>query len=352
MNPRILAALVWKDITLFFKNRFFAFITILGLVFYIGIYFAMPKEVDETLELAWFGPQLPGFSDAELEEDGLVLRYYPTEEALKEAVLSGDEPVGVAIPQNFMEQLSRGDKPPVQIYFKTDVPDEYRAAYTLFLEEVGFELTGNVLNIESEEVILGPDMAGEQVPPRQRMLPLLTVFILMIETWGLAALISAEIESGTLRALLTTPLTIPGLFASKGFTGVFMAFMQVFVLLLITGGLRSEPLLMLTVLLLGAFLVTGISFLIASVAGDMMSVMAWGMLALIVLAIPAFNLLLPGLTTEWIKILPSYYLVDIVYRVLNFGAGRSQASNGLLTLLAFGVVFFVLGAYALRRKLG
>ncbi len=351
MNPRMLAALVWKDIILFFKNRFFAFISIIGLVAYIAIYFTMPNTVDETLELAWFGPQLPGMVVSELQEDGLELRNYPSEEALQEAVLSGEDPVGVAMPQDFLEQLSRGDKPPVRIYFKTDVPDEYRAAYTLFLEELGFELTGNTLNIESEEVVLGPDMAGHQVPPRQRMLPLITVFILMIETWGLAALISAEIEAGTLRALLTTPLTIPGLFASKGFTGVFMAFTQVVVLLLITGGLRTEPLLVLTALLLGAFLVTGISFLIASVAGDMMSVMAWGMLALIVLAIPAFNLLLPGLTTDWIKILPSYYLVDIVYRVLNFGAGWSQASSGLLTLLAFGLVFFVLGAYALRRKL-
>jgi ABC-2 type transport system permease protein len=217
---------------------------------------------------------------------------------------------------------------------------------------VGFELKRNTLKIESEEVILGPDMAGQQVPPRQRMLLLITVFILMIETWGLAALISAEIESGTLCALLPTPLPIPGLFTSKGFTGVFMAFTQVVVLLLVTGGLRREPLLVLTALLLGAFLVTVISFLIASVAGDMMTVIAWGMLAMIVLAIPAFNLLLPGLTTNWIKILPSYYLVDIIYRVLNFGASWGQSGSGLLTLLAVGLGFFGLGAYALRRKLG
>lgn len=351
MSLRILAALVWKDVTLFFQNRFFAYISILGMVFYVAIYFAMPKTVDETLELGWFGPSLPGHTLEDLKEEGLILRDYPSEEALRAAVLSGDDPVGVALPADFFEKLSAGTKPSVQIFFKTDVPDEYRAAYNLFLEELGFELTGNTLNIDAQEVILGPDMAGEQISPRQRMLPLLAVFILMIETWGLAALISAEAESGTLRALLTTPLTIPGLFASKGFTGVLMAFVQVVVLLLVTGGLRTEPILVLTVLLLGAFLVTGISFLIASVAGDMMSVMAWGMLALIVLALPAFNLLLPGLTTNWIKIIPSYHLVDIIYRVLNFGAGWSQARTGLLILLAFGVVFFVLGAFSLRRKL-
>jgi hypothetical protein len=50
----------------------------------------------------------------------------------------------------------------------------------------------------------------------------------------------------------------------------------------------------LTLLLLGSALVTAISFLIAAASRDLMSVMATGMLALILLAIPAFNIVLPG----------------------------------------------------------
>jgi ABC-2 type transport system permease protein len=351
MNLRMVAALVQKDIALYFKNRFFALVTVLGLVVYVAVFFALPRTVDETLQMGWFGPSLPELLNEDLEGSGLALRDYPSEEALREAVQAGDEPVGVALPENFTQQLASGGKPQVRIYYQSEVPEEYRQAYTLLLQELGYFLAGQPLNVESEEIVLGPDMAGRQVPPRQRMLPVLAVFILMIESWGLASLISTEVETGTLRALLVTPLKVEGLFLSKGITGVLMSFSQVLLLLGITGGLAKEPLLVLIGLLLGALLVTGLSFLIASVSRDMMSVLAWGMLAMIVLAIPAFNVLLPGLASNWIKVIPSYYIVDTIYRVINFNAGWSQVNANLMVLLAQTVAFFGLGVLSLGRKL-
>lgn len=351
MNLRMIAALVQKDITLYFKNRFFALVTVLGLVAYIAIFFLLPRSVDETLELGLYAPKLPEAVMNALQEEGLVLRPYGSEAALQEAVLAGDELVGVALPQDFIQKLSSGEKPRAEVYIQSDLPDEYRGAYTLLMEELGYQLAGQSLNIEAEEVMLGPDMAGQQVPPRRRMLPVLAIFILTVEVFGLASLISAEVETGTLRALLITPLRVEGLFLSKGATGVLMAFVQLLLLMGITGGLQREPLLMLTGLLLGALLVTGLSFLIASVARDMMSVIAWSMLGMIILAIPSFNILLPGLTTGWIKIIPSYYLVDTVYRVINFEAGWSQVGGSLITLLALAAASFGLGVMTLRRKL-
>jgi ABC-2 type transport system permease protein len=141
------------------------------------------------------------------------------------------------------------------------------------------------------------------------------------------------------------------LFLAKGITGVTLAFVQVMFLLVITGGLRNEPLLQITALALGSLMVTGISFLIASVGRDMMSVMGWGMLAMIVLAIPSFNILLPGLASNWIKIIPSYYLVDLLHQVMNFGAGWGLMTNHLLALLAFGLAFVGLGVMAMQRRL-
>jgi ABC-2 type transport system permease protein len=351
MSLKMVAALVRKDVYLFFKNRFFALISGLGLVAYAGIYFALPAAVDESLALGWHGPALPPSTAAELQEGGLRLIAYDTAEALKAAVLADEQPVGVALPPEFWQQLAAGDRPRAVIYFQSNLPDEYRAAYQLLLAELGYQLAGQPLLIEADEAVIGPDMAGQQVPPRERALPMLAVFVLMFETWGLAALIAAEAEAGTLRALLATPLTVAGLYVSKGATGVLMAFGQVLVLLLITGGLRHQPLLLLAALLLGAFLVTGVSFLIASVARDMMSVMAWGMLALIALAIPGFNILLPGLASGWIRVIPSYYLVDAIYRVMNFGAGWEDINGSLLMLAAVSLAFFGFGLLALGRKL-
>jgi ABC-2 type transport system permease protein len=206
------------------------------------------------------------------------------------------------------------------------------------------------VDIETTEIILGPDMAGEQIPPRQKMLPLLTVFILGMEILGLASLISEEVEAGTLKALLVTPVRVDGLFLAKGTFGITFAFIQTALLMGVTGGLNQKPMLILTVLLLGSALVTGISFLIASFGRDMLSVMGWGMLAIILLAIPTFSILIPGMANNWIKIIPSYYLADTTYRTLNFGAGWADVGLNLAVLLASALGFMGLGVVVLRRK--
>lgn len=347
----ILSTLITKDLRLFLSNRFFAFITILGLAAYIAIFYAMPATVDETLELALFAPDLPSNFLEEVEGEGLDIRLIDSEEALRQAVLEGSYPVGLALPENLARRVSRGELPKMRVYLTPDVPAEYRDIYTLMGREFAFILTGNPLYLDATEEVLGVDMAGQQIPMRSRLLPMLAVIVLMLETLGLASLIGMEVETDTIRALLITPASVSDLFLSKGIFGVGLAFSQVALLMWATGGLSNEPLLMLVTLLFGAVLVTGIGFLIASVAADMMSILAWGMLAILTLAIPAIVLLLPGVSSDWLRIIPSYYLVDAVHRVVNFGAGWTDIWPNLVVLGLFGVVIGALGVFALKRRM-
>ena len=52
MNLQVVRTLVVKDITLFFRNRFFALVSGLGVVAYAAIFFLMPSTVDEELAIA------------------------------------------------------------------------------------------------------------------------------------------------------------------------------------------------------------------------------------------------------------------------------------------------------------
>jgi ABC-2 type transport system permease protein len=194
-------------------------------------------------------------------------------------------------------------------------------------------------------------MAGTPISPRERVLPLLAVFVLMVECLGLASLIAAEIETGTIRALLVTPLTMVGLFVGKGLFGTLFAFIQVVLLMLITGGLVRQPVLILTALLFGAALVTGVAFLIASAGRDLLSVMGWGMLAMLLLSLPTLAILVPGLASNWIRLIPSHYLADTIYRTLSFGLSWGDAAGNLLLLLAYAAAFMGLGIIVLKRKL-
>jgi ABC-2 type transport system permease protein len=258
--------------------------------------------------------------------------------------------VGVVLPPDMTEQISAGQRPTVQLYFTGDLPPEFQDVYVMFVRELAFLIGGEPLNIETQEEVLGPDLAGQQIPPRDRMLPLLAVFVLMMETLGMASLISSEVESGTLRALLVTPLTVPGLFLGKLITGTGLAFAQAALLMAITGGPMRQPLLILLTLLIGSVMVTGLAFLIASVARDFMSVVGWGILAIVLLAIPGLSVLLPGLVSGWIRLLPSHYLVDTVHRVVNFGAGWAEVGSSLALLAASAAVFVGLGMVTLRRR--
>ena len=350
MNWEMIRTLVKKDFTLYFRNQFFAFVTILALVFYAVIYFVMPDSVDETLEFAMFAPNIPAVFSEELEAEGIVIFELKSAAALQMAVAAGDYNVGAVLPGDLTERLVAGESAEIQLYFASDFPEEFKELYRAFFLELGFMVAGRPLNIDVTEEVLGPDLAGQQIAQRDRMLPLFAIFILMVEMLGLASLISSEIESRTLQALLITPLRVEGLFVGKGLFGVGLAFVQAFLLMAVTGGLNHQPILIVLVLLLGSLLATGVGFLIASVAKDMMSVMAWGVLGIVLLAIPSFTVMIPGIVTTWIKVIPSYYLVDTVHRVVNFGAGWGEVGLNLLILLVYSAAFFGLGIVALQRR--
>jgi ABC-2 type transport system permease protein len=237
------------------------------------------------------------------------------------------------------------------LYFTADAPEEIREAVAVLVIELAYLQAGQALAIEVSEEILGPDMIGMPIPPRDRLRPLLAVFIIMTETLGLATLISEEVERRTIQALLVTPMTVRELFVAKGITGVGLTFIQAGLFMAIVGGMNSQPLIILVALLLGAVLVTGVSFLMAALSKDFMSVLAWGVLAFVILMIPSFSVMFPGAVTGWVKVIPSYYLVDTIHRAANFGSSWGALWPNLLILLGFCLAITWIGIVVLGRKL-
>jgi len=349
MNWRIIRALVSKDYSLFFRNRFYSIVTVLGIVFYIAVYFWMPKSVDESLSIGFYTP-VPFPTIEQADEEGLEIHFADSQEELKDAVIEGDYIAGIAFPADMKETLMAGGKPKVTAYFTSDVPLEYKDAIELLIKELIYERTGQELDIAVKEEILGPDMLGMQIPPRDRIRPMLAVLLLIFETFGLASLVTEEVERRTIQALLVTPVSITGFFISKGITGVSLAFIQAVLFMGVTGGMNNQPLIIITTLFLGAVMVTGIGFIIAALSKDFMSVLAWGMVTLIPMFIPSFGVMFPGAVTGWIKYIPSYYLIDTVHRVANFGAGWSDIWTNLLVVVILDLVFIWIGIMLLRRK--
>lgn len=188
---------------------------------------------------------------------------------------------------------------------------------------------------------------------RNRVLSILPLAFIaaIMEIISLATLIVEEYDRETLSVLLVTSLKMEALLTAKAITGTGFAFLQAVLLLAVTGILAANPLLLLPGLLLGSILVAGLGFLVAAFSRDMMAVIAWSMLVMIILFLPAFNVLFPGLISGWVKIIPSYYLTDLMHRAAHFEAGWVRMWKNLAMLVVFDLGLLALGYFALRRKI-
>lgn len=351
MNMNVVPALIKKDITLLFRNRVLSILPAATLVILIVVYYIMPRTVSEVMAIGVQGWQLPAKLVTELKSEGVEITYFDSEDALYGAIEKGPLAVGIIFPDRMSERLSAGEKPEITALFGATVLPEVKKAELEIIKQMILTVQGKPDSIRvEEEHVFGPDMAGRQITFRDRLVPLFAVFIIFMEIIGLGTLITEEYDRNTISSLLVTSLKIRTLLTAKSITGVGMTFVQAAILLAATGALFNRPLLLLTSLLLGSVLVVGIAFLIAAVSRDMMAVIAWSMLVMILLFLPALNIILPGIISGWMKIIPSYHLTDVMHKVVHFDAGWRDVWGRLSSLLLIDMALLGFGALAIRRK--
>jgi ABC-2 type transport system permease protein len=223
MNGRAVRALLKKDVALFLSNRFYFLITVIGLVFFVGVYFLLPHTVDEKLKLAMYAQVMPPAFSHLTGAPGADIRVFESLDELKQAVQSGDYQAGIALPPDIMTTWADGGRPQVTVYYAAASPPEVSQAVVVLVKELAYNQTGQALNFQTTEEVLGPNLLGAQIALRDRMRPLLAVFILLMEILSLASLISVEIDQGTAQALLVTSLRPRDLFLAKGTLGIGLA---------------------------------------------------------------------------------------------------------------------------------
>lgn len=352
----MIASLIRKDIKLFFRNEFFAVVTILGLAAIISVFFLMPAKPNDRLAVAVHISKDVDLQTRKFLAGALEAEMLPSETELVNAVTNGDYQAGLILTGDLIDQMIRGVEVSIPVYAAPGTTPELRQALTDIFS-VGFNnlQVGSGLmkvNIENNVTVLGPDFLGigEPLALRERMFPLLILMILSIELMGLANLISEEIERGTVNALLVTPLKTNQFFFSKALMGIGLAFTEVLVIIIVTGKILVSPDILLISLLAGSLMVTGIAFFIASLARNMMSVLSWSTLFLLILSLPGVSIIFPTLAADWIKTIPSFFLVDILNRTLNYGARWAEIGANLVVLSAFGIVALFCGSWLLKRR--
>jgi ABC-2 type transport system permease protein len=355
VSPAVVATIVGKDLKEFRADRFFLLITGLSIVFYPLLFWLLPGTVDETLSVGvvqrGLDPVLAVVTD---EADGLAVVEFADQAALEEALVAGEDDLvaGLVFPDDFAAAAAAGEPTQVRVLVTADVPPEVETALSALGGELAMLALGEAppSDLLSEPVVLGDDRVGDQVSLREQLRPLLAFFVLMTETFALATLVAAEVQTRTVTAVLVTPATRADFLAAKGAVGTGVAFTEAAVIMALIGGFASGAPILLVALLLGAALVTGIGMVAGSFGRDFMTVLFTSILIMIPLMVPAFAALFPGTVNTWVQVLPTYGFVQTVVEVTTAGAGWVAVAPDLLLLAGWTLAAFAGGWVVLGRR--
>ena len=357
----IVWAIILKDLREFSRDKFFMYMTVIGLAAYVVFFWVLPNTVNETIRVAvrQTGMDTVFALGEQATEEGIEFVRFDTSEEFATALGLRDErpperfDIGLEFPEGFLEDVITGEKTTVRVYVDGAVPPEIRGAMESFVREIAYSLTGNPLPVtqpDQDTILLGDDRAGDQVSFREKMRPLFAFIVLIVETLALGSLVATEIQSRTVTAIVVTRARISDFLMAKTILGGVFAFTQAALLMLLIRSFDNNPLILVVALALGAVLATGVGLVTGASGKDFMGLTFYSMLFLIPLMIPAFAALYPGTASGWIKVLPSYGLVQTIVGVATYGDGWREVLPYLGMLLAWCAALFAAGFFILKRK--
>lgn len=405
-RPAIITALLRKELKVYSRDKLYLFLTVLTLIAVVALFQFLPDSVDEDITLAVSPPvsqmiddakdtlramgatdeQLAEIDAADLaqQEEGLQLLEFEDEEemtkvidgsleawrtdtgelVLRDKEAGEDRPedaervditTGIAFPEGFITDVAAGkDGVSVTVYSDADVPDEIQRAMRSFVREAAYQIAGRELPVgvpDEQSMVLGEDRAGSQVTLREKFRPMIIFLVLLMETFSLASLVSVEVLQRTVTAIMVTPARLSDFLAAKTIFGTLMALGQGLIIALIIGGLTpGNWSLVLAVLIMGSIMFTAGALWVGAAGKDFLGQLFYAMAFTVPMIIPSFSVLFPGTTASWVKVIPTYPIIDVLVGAMNYGETWSDSWRSLIYAAAWLVVLFAAGLIALKRK--
>jgi ABC-2 type transport system permease protein len=373
----IVSSIVKKDLVEWSRDLFWVLISALVLVAFGILFWVMPDTVDETIYVgiypARLGEVFAQATAAEEDASGVLVVGFDTERELtstiergKKIEVDGEEQkiqIGIVFPEDFLTGSVSGEASTVRVYVHSTVPEEVTNAMSALVRELAYgvrtlavggdpDATFPVVFPDEETMILGPDRAGDQIPFKAKMRPMIAFMMLLMESLALAALIAVEIQTKTVTALIVTPAKTADVLWAKSITGTLLALSQVLLILAIMDSFAgSNVIALLLATLLGAFMATAVGMLTGAAGKDFMGTLFYGTLFLIPLYIPGFAVLFPGSASWIVKVIPSWGVIQTMVSATTYDLNWRDLATPLICATAWCVTLFAAGWLQLERKL-
>lgn len=372
----IITTILKKDLLEWSREAFWVIISASVLVLFGIMFWLLPDNVDEKIYVGVYPTELAEVfaQAAEQEEaDGVQVAWFDSEEDLVSTVERGTDveidgqsrkvQIGLAFPDRFLLSAVTGEVSTVRVYVDASVPQEVANAMSALIREMAYgarilamggdpEAAFPARFPDEETMVLGQDRAGDQIPFREKMRPMIAFMLLIMESLALAALIAVEIQTRTVTALLVTPARPGDVLWAKGIAGTLLAFSQVLVILAVTNTFaESNVAALLLATLIGAVMAASVGMLTGAAGRDFMGTLLYGMLFLIPIFIPAFAVLFPGSASWIVKLLPSWGVMQAMVRATMYEMKWADVVAPLALASFWCIVLFTAGWYQLQRRL-
>ena len=254
---------------------------------------------------------------------------------LRETVRNHDADMGMVLERDFDMVLAEGGRPVIDITVSEESDPLNRAIILLvFMDVVRGLLDGQPPVVP----VIAGSRSGGDVPLRDALVPGVVVMVLMISGIFIPAyLLVREKETGTLNALMVSPVMISEVLASKALLGYLMTLVLSAATLALngTGPYRFPPLL-LTVAV--GTLVCNMIGLVYGILSRTVRTLYTMMKSLnVLLAAPIAFYFVSGLPAWPARLFPTYWFIDPLYSISLQDAGFSDVAGKLAVALAVAV---------------
>ena len=242
--------------------------------------------------------------------------------------------------------------------------ENYKMSYEYFLQGYESDRYKNLLkiiNVESSET-LEATMNNQDVRPistdfkflsdKENMMPSVLVFNgSLMGLFIIAAYIFLDRQEGVIKAYALTPSPVWQYLMSKVGVIIVMSIISSFIVLLPIMGLRPNYLLLLILLISTGFFASSLGLLIASFYKNLIQAFGAIYLFMILMIIPSIAYFLPSWNPQWIKLLPTYSMLE-GFKSVVLGNGDTlyilTMSGGFLTI---GIILFSISNFRYKNTL-
>jgi ABC-2 type transport system permease protein len=284
--------------------------------------------------------------------DGIEVTVLDDPDELRGQVEGNDLDAGLVLQPGFDAAVRAGEQPELQLFVGGESLASNRILIGVTALDLVRGLEGDPAPVDVEVVALGD--AG--VAFDLRLLPLIVMMSVAIAGGMIpAASLLEEKESGTLQAVLVTPVTMGEVQLAKGLLGWVLALAAGLITLLLNGVVTVSPTITLTGIALGGAIMVQIGLIAGAFAPDTNTLFAAWKLGGMLLVFPVIFFVWPELPS-WIgRLGPTYYFLRPVYAAAVEGAVFADVWGDLALAAGICVALVPLTRFAgrwLEHRLG